>query len=144
MGNLIFCLVIYEALLCTNPVYLPRHGFLSGAFAHGGPCAHLLLSEGERTVLFSTGLQTLQPSQQYAITVVSPSPPPPPPGFISITSVPVYLKPPPPLLSSLHRRDLFHRVFEMEHAYTVPTLDSSKKSAPDQLPWKQQFSIMVL
>ena len=43
----------------------------------------------------------------------------------------------------VHRRDLFQRVFEMDHAYIVPTLDSNQTSSPDQLPWKQQFAIMV-
>jgi hypothetical protein len=41
-------------------------------------------------------------------------------------------------------RNLFHRVFEMDSAYTHPTSDTKSPSSPlMDLNWKEQFSLMV-
>lgn len=44
-----------------------------------------------------------------------------------------------------HRKDLFHRVFEMDAAFVSPVPLVPECSSPvlDGLPWKLQFSVMV-
>ena len=43
----------------------------------------------------------------------------------------------------INRKNLFHRVFEMDAAYVHPTSDVKQPSSLSEVDWRKQFSLMV-